>query len=101
MKTFQNLETEFTDEKEVKLCYAYLAIQCLNSVPQGGISPVEMEGRVSVIKLLKNAEPKAKIEIEDAPFNILLKCVENMKWALIHEDIVQFNKYIKSLSIEG
>jgi len=96
MKIFENKKIEIKDgDKE--LGYANLALTCLNNLPNGGISPVEMAERIIVIDQLKDLKIDSSIELEDAHFKTLKTCADKTKWSAIHKDIIAFDEYLKEI----
>lgn len=96
MKKFENKKTELENGVN-RLGYADLAITCLNQIPQGGLGPLEMAERIKLINPLQELELDQILEIEDANFETLKKCVESTKWNAVHKDIVAFSQYIENL----
>lgn len=81
------------DEKEF-ITYADLIISCVNYVPrEQGLNVSQMRGRIKIVDACVSA--KKEIHLEDADAKALGLMVENMKWALIHQDIIAFCDYIK------
>lgn len=107
MKKIENIETELTkviditeenpQGKVVNLTYADLCLVNLNYMPQDGLLPTQMAERVGIINKCKDVKPHDYIELEDSEFNILLDCNQKTRWQAIHDDIVEFNKYILEL----
>ncbi len=97
MKKFENKKTELKDG-ENEMGFADLAIICLNTLPQGGLSPQEMAKRIKLINPLEDLEIGKELKIEDADFEVLKTCSDETKWRMIHKDIVAFHEYIDKLS---
>jgi len=93
---FENKETKFT-EGEKKLGYADLALTCLNTIPQGGLSPLEMADRLKVINPLRDMEIGKTHKLEEAHHETLKSCVNITKWKMVHEDIVAFTDYVNNM----
>lgn len=89
MKTLENKTTELPNGEE-KLTYFELAKSCVNVPPQQGFDVQEMNKRLRVIEKLEGE----KVEMEDADFDTLKQCVNDMKWGVLHRDISDFVKYI-------
>jgi len=98
MKKLENKEIELEFEKDKKIGFADLATVCLNQIPEGGLSPLEMSKRIGVLGKFNTAKIGAKIELEDAQFEILKQCADATRWRLIHKDIVEFNDYLEKLN---
>jgi hypothetical protein len=96
MKKFENKKTEFQDETG-SLGYANFAIICLNQIPEGGLSPVEMSKRIKVLNPLQDLKVGETLKIEDADFEILKQCASVTRWSMIHEDIVKFHNYLEKI----
>lgn len=76
---------------------------CLNLAPRDGFSVSEMGARWKALGEVKNkAEEKGfshksegvVIDLEDANAAKVKECVEGMKWAIMHADIIEFSEAI-------
>jgi len=85
MKTIKNKTTDLLNG-EAKMTYADLAKACVNQPKQGGFSVIEMKERLNLLDKLEGEE----FNLEDAESTLLKKLVSEMKWAMMHTDIVQF-----------
>lgn len=79
------------------MTYADLCMINLNYMPQEGLLPTQMAERVNIINKFKDAEVDSVIELEDKEFETLKSCNEKTRWQMMHEDIIEFNKYIIEL----
>lgn len=95
MKKIKNIETTIEGRNGQKMKHSDLGLECLNVLPQGGLDVSEMELRLKISKKLDSS--KATIELEDAEAEKLVSCVQQMKWALMHDDVVAFCKNIDNL----
>jgi len=93
--TIKNKKTEIDNLKEDKMSYADIAIICLNQVPSTGFFDVTtMSARLEVVDLLK--ESKSEIKVSENQYQIMIDCVDEMKWIKIDKDIVSFVADIKA-----
>lgn len=93
MKIIENKETTLGNDIE-KVTYVHLIKSCVNSVdPQKGVVISDMR---HAIRILDAIESK-KIEVEENDFAFLKTKVNEMKWAIIHKDVLEFNDYINNL----
>lgn len=90
MKTLENKGVEFAEDVD----YFKLIESCVNVTPEKGFTVKEMKKRLRVLDAL-NGDKTA--EIEDADFKVLKNCVEQMKWAIMHKEIVDFVDYIENV----
>lgn len=90
MKVIENRQIEFSDVQN----YAGLIRVCV-SVPGQGIDLDAMRKRLRVLDALEKAGDT--IEIEDADLKTVQECVKQMKWSVVHRDIVEFGDYIGGL----
>jgi len=97
MKKIENKEIELEFEKGKKIGFADLATICLNQIPEGGIPPLEMAKRVKVLDKFNLVVLGAKINLEDAEFEILKQCSDTTRWRLIHKDIVAFSNHMEEV----
>jgi hypothetical protein len=59
-----------------------------------GIDVAEMRRRIRVIDVIeKDGE---LLEFEDSDYDCVKRCVESMRWASIHKEIIEFVDYICS-----
>lgn len=96
MKKIKNKKLNFRvieDGKEKVADYAYLISVCVNEVGKNGISINDMRKRLRILERL-NSE---YIELEDADFNLLVTLVNEMIYAKVNKEIVEFTDYINSL----
>ena len=95
MKNFKNKSTELT-EKGQELGFAGLAKCCLDTTPEKGWDPQSI--RLSLACEAKIAKSKIgdTIKFEDAEFNYLFQMSQpdNMRWAMKHQDIVDYSEYL-------
>jgi len=93
MKSIINKQTSIQGaaESDEKVGYFELCKSCLNVPAEGGFDVITMSARLKVIDKLHGEE----VSLEDAEYNTLRECVESMKWAIIHKDLVEFVEYIK------
>jgi hypothetical protein len=99
MKKIENRKVEIKIEgrdEPLKISYSKWLLDATNLLPQSGLTPEEIETRLRIRDVIKLAEEK-DIPIEDADFEKLKGYMKEMKWLLIDEAIVEFNKHINSL----
>jgi len=97
MKKFENKITSMPFDGKGKMVeYAWLALQCVQSPKEGGFDVAEMDKRLRLVKSFTDVE-SSPIELEDADFDKLKELVTTNKWAVIHQDIVDFVKYVETL----
>ncbi len=92
MKVFKNRQTEIKDGNEF-LTFFDLAKACLNYGPQG-FAISEIQKRLRVLNVLNGQE---EAQVEDADFETLSTCVNQMQWGLMHPDILAFWEYLQEL----
>lgn len=93
MKTIQNKETSIKSG-DVLIKYSNLINTCINNIdPQKGATASDMRSAIRVM----DAVEKEVIELEDADFAFLKQKVNEMKWAIIHKDVLAFIDYINEL----
>lgn len=66
----------------------------LNNRPKDGFSLDEMRSRIRILDLLSDDDT---LELEDADAKVLQRCVKEMKWGVMHQDIVNFCDVIGNL----
>lgn len=96
MKVLINKPTELGQQDGKDIDYKVLIMNCLNNVPTAqsgqpiGFSRSEMKDRDNIEKAVEDSEGEDTILFEDAVANNLKRIVDNMKWAMRHEDILAF-----------
>ena len=106
MKKIENRKTELThikniteenpNGKVINLGYLDLLLEGLNVIPEKGITTSEMAERFNVLSKIENIKLGDTVELEDAEFLVAYNCkIKN--WAMMHKDIVEFDKYIESI----
>ena len=101
MKKITNKETKiFLNEKGVEkaLKYSDLISYVINYSPEGkDISEIRF-----IFKILDKIEkPTKEIELEDAEFDFLIKKLDITRWQIAHNDILDFNDYLKILQAKN
>lgn len=99
MKSIDNKTTvivQVVEGKESKMTYHDLLKLIMNVPPQNGYTISEMRQRLKIYAELE-PDKKNKINLEDADFAVLKKCVLDFKWAQAHKDIVAFVDHIESI----
>ncbi len=93
MKTFINKTTSIqkskSDASQGHLDYRQLALECLEVVPQGGFKLRDLDIRLKIKRALEDTESN-EFKLEDEQAEELLKCILEMPWAMLHEDILSF-----------
>jgi hypothetical protein len=98
MKNLKNETTtiEVSTESNEKTTFVDLAKACVNNIDkQKGLDVLEMSARLAVMKKLDNKEKE--IKLEDAEALTLKKCVSEMRWIVLHEDVLRFIETIEKL----
>jgi hypothetical protein len=97
MKSLKNKKTGIIKEagKPETLSYSELAIFCVNSMPEGGFDVTEMRNRIKILDALDKAN--GTVKIEDAATETLKACVNSMKWAFMHKDVVSFIEEVEKM----
>lgn len=94
MKQLENKTT--TIEKENGKClYSDLINLVIKQGKQGGFGYDDIEQRLAIGS--KTKEANGFIDLEDAQFNYLKKLVNDMKWNVVHESIIQFRNDINAV----
>ena len=72
---------------------------CLNTRPEGGYSYEDLKNRQRIEKACKKAEDEKAEEIvfEDNDATNLKQMVKTMKWALRHQEILDFHEQVDKL----
>lgn len=87
-------------KKPMKLKYADLMLQILGATPQEGFDLLAMKMRLNVIgKIEKAVEKEAKsVSFEDAEFSVVKKLVNEHKFAILDQGIVDFIEHIDEVA---
>ena len=94
MFKIKNKEVTFVNFGNQTDNYYNLCVSCLLGMPVGGINLGMMR---ESLNLATNFEGKIDIEITEKELNILLFCVNSMKWAFKDIEIINFVDYINNL----
>lgn len=96
MKTFLNKVTGIPNDDGSKMMFSELIIACLNYKGDNrGFTPEEILARLPLVKKMKEAKPEEVVELENAEAQKVLNCVNEMLWAILHEDIGAFTEAIR------
>lgn len=98
---FKNIETEITmqiNEQGDKKTFGYfdIALIGLNSRPQDGWTVKDMKDIFKLIDKLEGKELGKSIEITEEELATIKSC-NNIKWNIMHKDIISFDDYIEKL----
>ena len=95
MKKIANKRTEVSDGQDNKATYADFVKACANNQIQQGFSVQDIRDRLRIVEAVEKAD--GEIKLEDADFENLKQYVQNMRWAIVHPDILEFCDYITGL----
>lgn len=73
-----------------------LAISCLGVAPQKGWDPKTMMDRYVIIEKFEKSKVGDELLLEDKEYDVLNSCVSSMKYTIMHRDIIDFDKCVKS-----
>ena len=74
--------------------YEVLLLGCLKHAPKEGFTVTEMSTRMNIVNKIQNKDLKS-LELEDAEFNKLKTCFNEMKWAVMETNIMLLDEAIK------
>jgi len=79
--------------------YFELAISCLKSNATRGITIGQMRDQIKIIDLLEDSQNAIVRDISLTPsqLSIIIKSVEEMQWAVMDRNLVDFYDYIQGL----
>ena len=102
MRTFENKQTSIDepqlDGSVLTLTYYHLVKTCIDRIPQGGLVTSEQKKRLDVLCLISDKiKVGEKVDIEGDVYETLKKCVVNFGWSAMHQDLIDFEKYIVEL----
>jgi hypothetical protein len=98
MKTkLKNKQVKIKIDEEKFADYAFLISQCLSVAPQGGFDAVTMKKRIDALECLKDLEVDQEIDFKAEEAVTVKECVKNMKWNVIHKDILDMCESVEKL----
>ncbi len=103
MKTIENKTVNITGRNKLGVevvqhkDYFDLIKLCVNIPPKEGYDVVEMSKRLRILNRLKEGAEGKDVDFEDADYECIKKCVKEMRWAIIHKDIIDFIEYITNI----
>lgn len=92
MKTIENKKISIPGDIKK---YSGLITVCVQNPPQGGYDVDEMRKRIKIIDIIEKGG--TALVFEDADFDCLKQCVNSMRWAYMHKEILNFLDYISGL----
>lgn len=95
MKKLENKTTEILKDENSKTTYADFCKVCINVMPQGGLDVIQMKTRLDIVTAIDNAN--GSIELTEEQADTLKECVKEMRWAIIHKDVVEFTEAVEKL----
>lgn len=93
-KVFFDGDTEAPKEA-LKVSTIELCKMAINTVPQGGINPEMMHKRLQVLTVLDTQKNDEQFIFEDAQYQTLLECVNQLQFARIEAAFVDFVNRVK------
>ena len=109
MRTFTAKKIKVVDANgqevtEAKFSHKDLAMTCLNTSAEG-LSVNDMRARFKVIDKIENLEPNESAELEDALWETLKSCVNEVdskkQWTVMDREIIAFVDIINAPEHEG
>lgn len=102
MKAITNFTTSIKKDEKSMLTFFEVIQLSINQPKQDGFSIDEIKKRIRVTSAIDIAinDPKQKLNIEDADFETLMDCWRQMKWGVIHKDIIKADEALR-LASEG
>jgi hypothetical protein len=70
---------------------------CLNAPVRDGLTVDDIRNRIRLIDKLEAGKDKAEIDLEDQEARLLQSCVKQMRWGVVHEDIVAFADIVEEM----
>lgn len=95
MKKLENKTTEIQRDENSKTTYADFCKVCINVMPQGGLDVIQMKTRLDIVTALDSAN--GSIELTTEQVDTLKECVKDMRWAIMHKDLVEFIEAVEKL----
>lgn len=89
MKTLENKTTTIKDPSDQYVDYAFLLDAVLKIQPAGGYSLDDMKKRIKIQNVLETSDET--IPLEDADAEYMKPLVRNMKWNMVHADLITFS----------
>ena len=102
MKTIKNKVTSIRKptgvEQEIGnvLTYADLIAVVVSETPKEGFTLPEQRVRLKILAVLDTVKPTENISFEDADFITVQKATNDMRWNMLHKDLVDFGDTINS-----
>jgi hypothetical protein len=86
-----------SSDSEEKLDYSFFIIQCINVPPKEGYTVEDMKKRIKISEIAENTKLEEEFDFKAEDLIILKKCVNEMRWAVAHKDIVAFSDDVEKL----
>ena len=93
LKVLTNKHTSVI-EKDINLSYFDILKLAVENPGQSGLTIKDMRSRIRVLDIL---ESKDVADIEDADFETLKFCWNQMSWRICSKDIIAIDDYLNSL----
>lgn len=95
MKTVENKTTKIKVSEDKYLTYADLLSIVIDKPIREGITLDEMRRDLRILDVIK--QETETLSFEDKDFEIVKEAVKSSKWAIRHEDLLEFASYISEL----
>lgn len=92
MKTIQLKEgiVVYPNAMTAPVTTAQLILAAIDNIPEKGFTIADLRARGRIADAVENCDGATQIELEDADFATLKKCVADMRWAVRSGFIVDF-----------
>tara|TARA_Y100001951_G_C11175631_1_gene202910 strand:- start:248 stop:577 length:330 start_codon:yes stop_codon:yes gene_type:complete len=94
LKTFEiNLDGM---DKPASIQYGDLLTGALNSIPEGGLAPVDMRERIKIIDKIESSK-NGSIKLTEDEFNTVYDMAKDQKYAIVNQGFVDYVDYLDAL----
>ena len=79
-------------EQLIELSTLQLIRQCVDNIPQGGITATEMTKRIKLIDKIEKIKPTAKVlDLEDEEYQKLKDLEAVITWSIVNKCFIEFH----------
>ena len=97
MSKLKNLSTEIKKSEDEFLTYSFLIEQCISVTPKEGFGVADMKKRLSIHDVITSTDEGKEFNFKAEDAVVVKECVNAMKWAVMHKDIVKFTEDVNKL----
>lgn len=97
MKILENKTTTLKLSEDSNVKYSDLLNTVIDKPVREGLSINDLRRDIKLLNVIKDAKDEKEMKFEDEDFKHVVQAVNDSKWVVRHQDILDFVDYINSI----